>query len=319
MGNVAVDEDNKYFTYFPMPYPDEILYSVLSRYHSWVASTSVKQTNFDLYGNGNSKSVYFPSSFEILASKLPPRTGITAEGMIYATTMFPWIRSFLVRDMSENILEAMKSKWNSSTDITTVFNVLAVGGNHLRFCEECIKEDEAQYGVVYWHRIHQLLGVFVCLKHKCVLMKTDYKFSDLTSRYLMLSNKTGGYPAQKISNMKPHLLYTSNCEWLLQNGHLLKSNVYEVGRYNNLLREFELLSRVNVLRTELVNNLINFYGKEFLIQIYNTQSKDAMFSLLSTEISKVLKKTAAFHSPVGHILLMCYLTGSVKDYFKAVL
>ena len=39
--------------FFPEPYEDEILYSVISRYHYYVGSTNVKYTFKELFGNIN--------------------------------------------------------------------------------------------------------------------------------------------------------------------------------------------------------------------------------------------------------------------------
>jgi hypothetical protein len=38
-----------------------------------------------------------------------------------------------------------------------------------RMCTECVKEDRAILGWSYWHRMHQIPGVYWCLKHRCPL------------------------------------------------------------------------------------------------------------------------------------------------------
>jgi hypothetical protein len=38
-----------------------------------------------------------------------------------------------------------------------------------RMCAKCVREDLATWGWSYWHRTHQIPGVFWCLKHRCPL------------------------------------------------------------------------------------------------------------------------------------------------------
>lgn len=54
------------------------------------------------------------------------------------------------------------------------------------FCPRCVAEDITLYGMSYWHRKHQLPGVFVCSLHETVLQysNTQNAFSNAPSLYL---------------------------------------------------------------------------------------------------------------------------------------
>lgn len=54
------------------------------------------------------------------------------------------------------------------------------------FCEQCVDDDSQAFGMSYWHRRHQLPGVFVCQFHKRALKYTTAKdaFSQAPSLFL---------------------------------------------------------------------------------------------------------------------------------------
>lgn len=59
--------------------------------------------------------------------------------------------------------------------------------NHpLKGCASCIVDDEADFGMSYWHLQHQCPGVFICLKHKAVLQRSTVIASS-TQRFLFHS------------------------------------------------------------------------------------------------------------------------------------
>src|SRR5690606_36729367 len=47
-----------------------------------------------------------------------------------------------------------------------------------RFCPSCDEENIQRYGELYWHRIHQLPGVYVCLRHTTILHRLSSPVSD---------------------------------------------------------------------------------------------------------------------------------------------
>lgn len=49
--------------------------------------------------------------------------------------------------------------------------------SHARFCNECVAEQVASRGRSYWQRLHQLPGVFMCLKHRTALREVEIQRS----------------------------------------------------------------------------------------------------------------------------------------------
>jgi hypothetical protein len=50
------------------------------------------------------------------------------------------------------------------------------GANHpLKACSECLRADQAEHGVGYWHRSHQFPGVWICARHHAMLLTSTVK------------------------------------------------------------------------------------------------------------------------------------------------
>ncbi|WP_446684752.1 TniQ family protein [Cyanobacterium sp. IPPAS B-1200] len=77
---------------FPTAYPDELLYSVVCRYHVRSGNITVQQTRSDLsfLNNGNSYSHILPSKLGHLSKQLPFASSLTVEQLIENHTLFPY-------------------------------------------------------------------------------------------------------------------------------------------------------------------------------------------------------------------------------------
>jgi len=56
---------------------------------------------------------------------------------------------------------------------------------YLKACGVCFKEDEAKYGIGYWHLEHQLEGVTVCEKHDVTLNVSECAQCERFNQYLL--------------------------------------------------------------------------------------------------------------------------------------
>ncbi len=82
-------------SYFPAAYPDELLYSLLARYHLHTCSTSPKQTLDDLYGDRNVRATMdLPGHLSALCRRLPAERGFTPEGLTGGFTLLPYYAAF---------------------------------------------------------------------------------------------------------------------------------------------------------------------------------------------------------------------------------
>ncbi|WZL73402.1 TnsD family Tn7-like transposition protein [Clostridiaceae bacterium 35-E11] len=154
--------------FFPTPYPDEILYSTLGRYS--IRSGNLKEIhNFeDLFSTRSCiATLELPVKLDALIENMPINTLYTAEYFIKYHTLFPYYAAFISPERAEEIIGTMRNGNGSIPYIKLGLISYSINLNqYFKFCPQCFKEDIKIYGEPYWHRIHQITGVFICPKHK---------------------------------------------------------------------------------------------------------------------------------------------------------
>ena len=85
--------------FFPDPYPEELLYSVIARYQERVMVIDRKTALLDLFGTSNALAVIaLPSHLGALVSNLPSGNPYSPELLIKRHTLLPYFAPFLERD-----------------------------------------------------------------------------------------------------------------------------------------------------------------------------------------------------------------------------
>lgn len=158
--------------FFTDPYEDEILYSTIARYHYYSGNVSMRETLIQVFGDRNAlPSIAVPSRLEYFASQLVNEI-YTPEYWIRMHSMLPYYLPFMDKRRKEQVLEAVNG--NGGKGLFTLIG-MAAGGIcrklDLYYCPQCAVEDMKRYGEAYFHRLHQLEGVFVCDRHICNLKK----------------------------------------------------------------------------------------------------------------------------------------------------
>ena len=77
---------------FPAPYPDEVLYSVVARYHLSSGNPIFRQTMDELFGvKKTALSMVLPQRLNVLADRVP---SLPFERLLLEHTMYPYYMSF---------------------------------------------------------------------------------------------------------------------------------------------------------------------------------------------------------------------------------
>lgn len=154
--------------FFPNPYEDELLYSVLARYCIQSGNPNSIQNFDDMFGTRNViASIELPGKLDALISNMPLTAQYTSDYFIFKHTIFPYLASFVPEERAKEAIENMKEG-----DVANVYNMMGLTASNIyhnkyfRFCSKCIQEDINEHGETYWHRLHQITGVFICPKHK---------------------------------------------------------------------------------------------------------------------------------------------------------
>ncbi|MFT9494965.1 TnsD family transposase [Anaerosolibacter sp.] len=306
--------------FFPTPYPDELLYSVLARYHIRRGNTSPKATVFELFGSKTASAVIdMPCGIDSLISNMPLGTAYTAEYLIENHTMYPYYTVFLPCERKDLIYSSMKS--NFGGDIHTRSGIMASSikaPEYLRFCPECNKEDLSTLGECYWHIMHQIPGVLLCHKHDILLQDSIISNIKSNKHEYMAANQENcniNYNTLNCSasDMTKLNELAKDTKWIFQNYKLIKEISDLDSRYVSVLQNKGLASpNGRVYQKDFIDSFIDYYGREFLLSVQSDVEYDFQNNWLSSIVRKHRK---SFH-PLRHILMMRYLAGSVEEFFK---
>jgi hypothetical protein len=152
---------------FPLPYPDELIYSVVARAGAHMGITSPKQLLDEVFeSRAVIATVDLPNHLECLSRLYPKASGYSVKRLAYEHTLFPLYASFTTEERRKQCLEKMAA--NSNGAIHLVLGVAASRlkqARYLRYCPECLQHQLTDHGEYYWTRQWQIVGAECCLEH----------------------------------------------------------------------------------------------------------------------------------------------------------
>lgn len=308
--------------FFPSSYQDELLYSVLARYHVWSRNHSYKDTMKDLYGSGAACAVMdLPSRLSDLCANLHKDSLITPECIIQESTLFPLFRPFLPKERIEKIVDAMmgNSKGGSIHTTTGIMASSITSPRFLRFCQRCLESEEELLGEPYWHRTHQVFGVTVCPIHEVALVETRAAVSSPQNKHFYialckdLAKKQKQNPLLMIEGCKAYYVSIAKAvHWLLINKIPAHDLIDLQNRYIYFLRKKDFATyRGRVNQKDLIAAFLGFYGRDFLTQFESNINDFEPDNWLS----KLVRKPRTATHPVRHILLILFLGLTLEEFF----
>lgn len=149
--------------FFPKPYPDELWYSVLSRYHVRSGNIGPSTTTKELFGKGTiHTSIFFANQgFGGIFTRLPKRL-LDKKHIYHKHTMIP----YALRFSSEKRKQAAWDYVMKGENIKSGGHLFSMAGaSYLRYCPVCNAEDLKRYGEMFWHRSHQIPLMPLCPEH----------------------------------------------------------------------------------------------------------------------------------------------------------
>jgi hypothetical protein len=307
-------------TFFPVSYEDEILYSIIARYHIQSGNISIKSTLSDLYGCSSITSVIdLPSHIDKIISNLPIDHQFTSDELIDKFTLFNYYSSFVPPENSETIRKYMKGDNGGS-----IYNKIGLMASSItlnkfvKFCPDCMKEDLVRYGEIYWHRIHQVSGVLICPKHHVFLIDSTvnsrgfnkHEFIAATYKNCIIKENYKKYSGDELNKI---FFIAKNAEKLLNNNFERKSIKWFCNQYINVLKKIGYAS-VNgkVKQKDLIRNFKEYYGEELLLLFqsnFNVESENNWLSDL------VRRKNKTTH-PLRHLLFIQFLGITLEELFN---
>ncbi len=306
-------------SFFTDPYPDELLYSALARYHFYSGNIDFKDTLMELFGkNSVIPSFEIGSHLEFLCKVLGGC--YSSERLIREHTLFPFYAPFLPEKRKKELLRDIKS--SNGNGIYTKLGIVAGSickKDSILYCPVCAKKEINTLGEAYIHREHQLQGVMLCPHHGTTLQKYPLKRQGYSRvEYIRLDSQLLDFSHEDLyqEKYKEQLLRISQAAYyLLVNdlGHISKADV--LLRYKNLLYEKGLASNnYRVKQDELHDMVVNHYGSELLEILESSLDRNDEYNWLKAATRNVSRTV----HPLRHILLILFLTGDMDIFFQGI-
>jgi hypothetical protein len=154
----------------PLPYEDELLYSVICRYMNEAAVEAPTSVLRILFGRivHPSRDLLFDLGQFAEQTQIP--WGLSAFQIAQRYTLLPYYTSYATQARRAAVYEVINGM--KGGQLRTLLGLQAThvqNPSTFRFCKQCAKDDMARVGEAYWKRSHQLPGVFACLVHGIAL------------------------------------------------------------------------------------------------------------------------------------------------------
>lgn len=301
--------------YFPMPYPDESVYSIFVRYDKLTGNNNYFVTAEDLMGKMHLKVNFsFANNLEFLSKELPKDTTFTPDYFILNHTVLPIYKPFTPKERYEQAVMNLKDGYIASALSAigyTAGSLLDISG--FKYCTECIKEDREKYKGAYLHRTHQIDGNLVCSKHKSLLQIFDVpKIADNIMFYDIDKLETQD-SRQSISEKAIQELYNLSCDIDMlfhKYNDIPDFDIIKEKYYSKIDDKGYFFKSGLVNQTELHKDFINYYSKDFLDALKSNVYVNDENSWLRT-ITR--RKNKAVH-PIRNLLFIRFLFGDISNF-----
>lgn len=306
--------------FFPSTFPDETLYSRLARYHRLSGHSDDRDSLHELVGvHTHVITSDLPSLLQTFISRIPAGARPSVEEIIDSNTIFPYFRRFLPSERCGRAIAAMSGASTSGLKAGLGLVASRLGAKStFRFCEKCTGDDRTAFGQAYWHRVHQLPGVWVCPRHAQALCELDFGTVQLKRHKLFL-------PDDPLSELASRQLFLAPCQMdALLRIALLSTSVLLSPQGDWEARRLNELHRDNARRNGLVrdNGRIRVDDLANMLQNYSSAFPGAgEYAIVHRHFLdwalRLLRKPrgVAVH-PMRHLLLLDCLRGALPRHLE---
>lgn len=162
------------------PYPDELFYSWVCRLAKLNGLSLHRFVNTYISGNNykNQKSVPVEIRCGFMNFYKSLNIDVDVASLYLSTSTFGYECLGLKEPMQTR---AINNVFYPIDKLNTLVNPFF---NTLNICPKCVQEDIEKYGTLYYHRAHQLSGIYRCYKHKIPLCTCNEDLSALNESML---------------------------------------------------------------------------------------------------------------------------------------
>lgn len=307
---------------FPDLHPGELIYSGYARYARRVGYPNLKNVVDELFGSQHIiASIPFASHLDYFVAHQPQVHRFTAELLIAEHTLLPFYTPFLPWERTEQLKMDMRGANGPGIYMRVGLMASTVPSPFcLRYCPGCAKEDEMRFGEKYWHRHHQIPGVYACHIHNMWLEQSNVQVHDRKTRHqfiaaeadlrLLRSPRTIDTSPQ----LRDTLLFIADgAAWLLQQRELSPGLEFLHNAYKRALIYHDLAKYSGRIRmTELQEAFASYYPDDILSFLHCSLNRLSHDNWLA----RLVRKPDCSQHPLQHLLLMRFLGSPIAAFFS---
>ena len=150
---------------FPVPYPEELIYSTIARYGVRMGFISPKQLLDALFGNRSViATIALPNYLFAIQQALHGTWDL--EQLIYQHTLFPLYAPFIPEARRQQCIQWMSGVRSNSVHLATGMAASPIDTlAFIRYCPGCQRKHCDFYGEYFWLREWQVTGIECCPEH----------------------------------------------------------------------------------------------------------------------------------------------------------
>lgn len=307
--------------FFTDPYPDELIYSAISRYHFYSSNISFVETLKELFQSRSIvPSIEFGSHFSILVKNLG--SNYSVESLLANNTIYPYFSPFITVERQKKVFEDV------NTNGQGIHGRLGISGGKiprklgLYYCSMCANNDVKMYGEPYIHREHQLQGIDYCPHHELILKKYPVDYKDFSRigyirfdrRLIDLSEKQETESCEFKEVQEVQVKLAKMAYRLLQ----VPINQYSIEKvfrkYRTLLRENNwLMTNTRLKREELFKAFISKFPQGFLEKYESPLRVEGQNQWLQIMLTNYLRSSV---HPFRHLLLLYFFDQDIDSFLE---
>ncbi|MEG0480606.1 MAG: TnsD family Tn7-like transposition protein [Clostridium sp.] len=295
-------------------YPDEILYSWISRYHKFSGNLLLKDTLDELFGKKKS-SLGLGEVFGLntLCDRTSSILGFTPEYIIKNHTLIPMFKPFLTLKRYNLICESIKGSGGKEDKFTMKANG-EYEFNTFKICSKCISDDKLKYGETYLHRSHQIFGVNYCNVHGTQLKSLRYNKEEIIDvDKLSLDDLIEKEAKPIIINKDIGIKIANDLNSILKENSLTDHTLHSIkDKYKHMLiRKNYWINNGSVMHKNIVRDFIEFNTIEFLETFNLIPNQDANINWIMRIVKN--RKDTLIH-PFKYLLFIYFAFGNLDKF-----
>lgn len=244
-------------TYFPEIYPEELYYSVASRYYAGNGFFSCTQMGEDFYEDIREVPDFrFINRLQTKAIEHLCKNN-SFEQFLQEHTLLNYYGRFLGVERRNTAYSALV---NMEGDYGRRFPVNKSEA-HLKYCPLCVIDNRKKYGEAYWRVIHQIPELTVCPIHGCRLIHSIAKINYLrTNNFnpleITISDMTITFGSQKEIELAQYLYEIVKADYSLEYG----TNISKYLSCKLAGTKYSTSRGKTINVSVLVNDLVKYYS-----------------------------------------------------------